>query len=287
MQQNGPQLLKIRGDKIKTKTAFRCYICLVTAMLIFFFIVSMRVPHSLEEFESKQNCDSLTSTEKMGHFCNTLDLDQSDTWTSYFMDISEYNQFLYVRTHPILKGTQATDNSIEGNQEIEVDEKLKLVYTLKVSHVNNKGEVTTIAWDEIEKTKVIECDIKKSKHPNQDQLDHFCKPFSIFVEPELLVGNYRVDMVIKNRLDMEKYFSGFVFDAFKINEQYSEFVVGIRYLFFLVSLIVAIGYCINFSASPSHLRVFEQKYIILLVVGLCLFNDPFVGINIISPSKFR
>jgi Wnt-binding factor required for Wnt secretion len=178
------------------------------------------------------------------------------------MNISEYNQFLYVNARPVLWQTHVTDSKIKGDKDdeslYELEEKIKLEYSITVHQVDDKNMITEVVWQEKAHSKMIDCDIKKSnKIHTREELSYFCSKFSIFFEPELYVGNYRVEFKIINKSQIEKYFTGFEFEAYKINDGYSKFVVGLRYFFFMVSLFMAIGYCFNFSTSPVHLRVFE------------------------------
>lgn len=113
-----------------------------------------------------------------------------------------------------------------------------------------------------------------------------CTQFSIFFEPELIVGNYEVQFELFDSVNLKKIFSAVKFEAWKIDEKFTQYVIGVRYMFFMIALIGAVAYCINFKSVPVHLRVFEQRYMVLLLTGLCLFNDPFVGINLVNPSKF-
>jgi hypothetical protein len=73
MQFGGPQLLKIRGDSIKSNTAIRCYFILMLGMLGFFLVVSLKIPRSLDEISPEKDCYLKPNSEKIGQYCSSMD----------------------------------------------------------------------------------------------------------------------------------------------------------------------------------------------------------------------
>lgn len=274
MDLNGTQLLTIRGDSMKTQTAFCCYIITILSLILSFLAISNQIPQSLTAIIGTTNCHELTDIDKSGKFCSTIHFSDSYLWTSDFMNITEYNQFLLVRARPIKRLSQS-GHSLE---------KFDLKYSLKVDHLDNDGKYSSVAWSNKSHTTIVECD---TIHKDSKDINYACSAFNIFLEPELLSGNYKVEVFFENIDEIDHIVSGIYFDAYRINDEYTGFLISFRYLAFTISLVLSVCYCVNFSSTPKKMRVFEQKYIVVLGVGLNLFNDPFVGINIVSPSNFR
>ena len=269
-----PQLFSLRGDSMKTKHAFCCYILLLIVVLLVHILSIRYAPHSLERSTGRIDCDGLSPEEKIGKFCAVLKLHKSKIWTSFFMNITEYNQFLLVRARPVKR---------PGLNQRKI-EKMVLEYNLAVDHVDAKGVVTSVAWAGKDHKYEITCD---TENHDVNDVEHICDPFTLFIEPELMVGNYRLEMAVKNQEDLDPVIEGFIFEAYRINDDYTGFLFTVRYVAFTVSLILSICYCVNYFMTPGGLRVFEQNYVLVLSVGLNLFNDPFVGMNLISPSEMR
>ena len=72
-----------------------------------------------------------------------------------------------------------------------------------------------------------------------------------------------------------------------LNDKYSVYEAVWKYLFFIGTLLVLFtptyGYYMKLAVVPIAMRSFEQKWILSLLFCLCLFDDPFFGLQISSP----
>ena len=72
-----------------------------------------------------------------------------------------------------------------------------------------------------------------------------------------------------------------------LNDRYSVYEAVWKYLFFTGTLLVLFtptyGYYMKLASVPTSKRSFEQKWILTLLICLCLFNDPLFGFQISSP----
>lgn len=55
-------------------------------------------------------------------------------------------------------------------------------------------------------------------------------------------------------------------------------------VYFVLSVVAAVVYSLNYFRIPSTERILEQKFIALLTFLLLLFNDPFYAVNVFNPN---
>ena len=72
-----------------------------------------------------------------------------------------------------------------------------------------------------------------------------------------------------------------------LNDRYSIYEAVWKYLFFTGTVLVLFtpkyGYYMKLASVPVEVRSFEQKWILTLLLSLCLFDDPLFGFQVASP----
>ena len=148
-------------------------------------------------------------------------------------------------------------------------------------------------------TEVIPLDKKYSvdyselKVINQDRMLIYCPQDSVFCDakiflfyPGLMFRDYMIRLTILNEDLYKSVVQKIDFLLFSHTSQYIIFVLLIRYLCLIISIVGVVYYASFFRKIPLELVTFEHQFILILSIGLIFFNDPYFGITLVLPNAF-
>jgi hypothetical protein len=261
------RLLRVRADEMTYQR--NCCCGAVVLVIIGFFIVTFNVflPHFITEIQST-DCSKLNDREKQGQFCNSFTFNSVGVFQTYVMKVDEYNQFLMINAIP---------QKSYFNKKMTVEKNLTI--QLMVEEIRDDYFVTRVLNIVRTYYQVVTCDFQRTEL-------QMCTPFTLLFLPQVNPGNYRITFKIMNMQEISEYMSGVELEGYQVNSDYYGKYVGLRYSFFVFSLILYAYYAYKYCKIPKGLRSFEQDYILFLVPALALFNNPLLYMNIVMPSKF-
>jgi hypothetical protein len=261
------KLLKLRIDTISKGGRNTCCCLLILAWFLASLLFVNLLP-SPTASPLSEDCTNLTNGERRGRFCNKHLLNGLSVFETYFMDIDPFSQFLLLTAKP---------------RKAPVSERIKLTKTVQfttlIEQIGEDFLVTKSLGVLADNEAKVECDFL-------DSAAEFCSQFTLFLEPQLRPGNYKISFQIYNREDIIDHISQLELEATVINSSYYKILILARIIFFVITIVVLAMYSINIYPIPAQLRVFEQNYVQYLLFSLALFNDPYSAINVLYPSKF-
>ncbi len=97
--------------------------------------------------------------------------------------------------------------------------------------------------------------------------------------------NYYVQVKFSGDNDLSLDFEEVQMQARTVRPGYTRFLLGLRYTFFILSLVVNLVYIYRYFELPANMRLPEQKYVLGLALSLVFFNDPFFALYIYFPNE--
>jgi hypothetical protein len=136
-------------------------------------------------------------------------------------------------------------------------------------------------------------DYSQYKIINQDRMVVYCPEESVFCEskiflfyPGLMFNDYLIRITILNEELYKSVIQKIDFMLFTHVSAYINFLLLIRYLCLIVSAVGLAYYASFYTRIPVELVSFEHQFILVLSIGLVLFNDPFYAITLLLPNAF-
>lgn len=260
-------LLRLRVDELKPTHHLGCCTIMIAVLLIGVITFSFAIPKPILEFPSSK-CQNLNEEQKRGQFCNQYIFGNVPVFTTYLMNIGPYPQYLYI-----------TADTVKGysNKTVTASKRLNLQIGLESMRSDYLvTRVISISNRSIQ----IACDFSKPEQTSCGTIDLM---YLINLDP----GDYKLTLIVDNPDQMVNQLVGLQLKAITSNSESSVAFVSLRYVFFFLSLIALFYYLIvGVARIPRKLRVFEQ-YGVAFILGLvALFNDPFVYLTLVAPSKF-
>lgn len=260
-------LLRLRVDELKPAHHLGCCTIMIAVLLIGVITFSFAIPKPILEFTSNK-CQDMSEQQKRGLFCNQYIFGNVPVFTTYLMNLGPYPQYLYISADTMKGYTNKTVTATKRlTLQIGLESMRSDFLVTKVISISNRSMQ-------------ISCDFSKQEITSCGSIDLL---YLINLDP----GDYKLTLVADNPELMVNHLVGLTLRAITSNSESSVAFVSLRYIFFFVSLIALFYYLIfGVARIPRKLRVFEQ-YGVAFILGLvALFNDPFVYLTLVAPSKF-
>ena len=199
------------------------------------------------------------------HNCKGVQLSQNGTvWSVSLPKVNALNGYLELVVYPY--NVNFTTSS--SNSELEVDTKIKFSVSLYGSSSRHGSQHSIVHDDEHEEA--LLCDVGE-----EYTYDGECYPFVLVNEGELLYSYYSVRLAL---LDSPgRPFVGDVKMIFsRLHDNFSILQITVRAVYFVISLMLGIAWVAYTVKSLGGLRSwsFEQRFVLLLLISLLLFNNP-------------
>jgi hypothetical protein len=188
------KLLKLRIDTISKGGRNTCCCLLILAWFLASLLFVNLLP-SPTASPLSEDCTNLTNGERRGRFCNKHLLNGLSVFETYFMDIDPFSQFLLLTAKP---------------RKAPVSERIKLTKTVQfttlIEQIGEDFLVTKSLGVLADNEAKVECDFL-------DSAAEFCSQFTLFLEPQLRPGNYKISFQIYNREDIIEHISQLELEA--------------------------------------------------------------------------
>lgn len=110
-----------------------------------------------------------------------------------------------------------------------------------------------------------------------------CEWNSFILYPEIDYSNYKLEVELKN-LENNSQLRKFVFNVFSLNPKFFNFILILKIIFLVVSVVSFVFYHRFYNTLNSFICTFEHKALYYLSISLILFNDPLGFASIYSHS---
>lgn len=262
---SGPQLISVLADRMRPVHSTLCLCGLLTVLVSLGVLGLFVVPSTFNEYPASRKC--LDNPVPGGETCAYLDIQNASVWKSYYLEVQNTDQFLYVQAEPIAKPER-----FEDEETVE----LQLSYVLRTWRLDSSYQVVKQVFRENKNNQTITCKDNSQK----------CSTFELFLEPELEPGNYMLEMQVVNQDLFKKYFEGIQYESYKMNPRYTYFTLVVYYVAFIISVFNLVRYTIFLALVSYETWVFEQYFTLVLSVLVVLFNDPLIGVNLYYPAYY-
>ena len=256
-------LIKTIGDLTNKKVCYCFLYVLILLIFLVYLLAIFLVPHTFIYLLGAEKCQNIKNFKGL---CHEIDFSQTLTWTSYLSNLDKKNQFLVI-SGKFQRKVKNPEINLEVDYELEI---------IPVDEFGEKKEESKF-YKENRKDKLsILC--------QQDKYECQKKVFILY--PQINHDKYKVIIKFDIPNNLRNVSKGIKFEVMTISDKYTNFLLGLRYSFLILSLISGIIYVFFFIKTPKKLRTFEHKYIMFLSFSLFFFNDPFYGATILEASTF-
>ena len=256
-------LIKTVGDLTNKKICYCFLFSLILSIFILYISAIFLVPHTFIYLQGAEKC---SNPHEFKGLCHEISFSETLKWTSYLSNLDKKNQFLiiYGKFQRKLKNPEI---SLQINYELEISPVDEFGANLEEAEFYNikKNDKLSIFCDE----ESFECE--KTVFIFYPQIDHDRYKVQIFFD------------IPDNLRDISK---GVNFEIMTVSEKYTNFLLGLRYTFLILSLISGFFFFLFYIRTPKNLRTFEHKYISILTFSLFFFNDPLFGATILEANTF-
>jgi len=271
-QSNSHNLSRLKIDNIKPKWV-TCIWLLFFLIMGVLFLLTLAVPDSVFQYRVLNSCPhDINYNNKYCEMQFRLDPSNNATFNPFFPIFvtrkSEMNQFFTVDIVPDLQR-----GVLSGNSRLD----MRLEFVLEVYELaDNERDLGERLYRGPQHNITITC-----VRYNGEEI---CNDRTILYVNQINHKNYIMVIEVLNADQLKNELRGF--DAFvtTIAEDYTEFLLALRYTCLGLSLIVAIYYWFQLRKMRGEKLVFEQKYIRVLGFLLILFNDPIYASTILHPT---
>lgn len=240
------------------------WIAILAGLLVFYILGLTVVPAAWKEIDGVDLCPSDIADVKQ--FCRKLILTEKNNWEGHIFGVTNYNQFLVLEVSPIKNYFKIKDKFYQ----------FSALFNVSISEIDNYGIPTDSVISNKLHSLEFTCPIDTSAT--------LCNERNLFLMPEIKYGNYRITIEIENASDYIDSIEGLYFTAYVVSKEFTQFVLGIRYSFLILSIFCLGIYLWSYLKLPKNIRIFEQKFCLLLGVSLVFFNDPLTALSILNPN---
>ena len=254
-------LKKILVDKLSYKLRLIIIMSTLLLILIIRIILFFTSPEYFVPIKAEMMCP--TDFKGFKGACKDIIPHLQNKWSSNIDNFSSKEQFL------VVAGT-----AIRNFEKSDIFQNIEVKYTTRFIHLRKDGE--HIIHEGKEHLKIF-FDHSEIKSYTEDFL------FYNGVKD----GYYRIEIILDIEEENKKFLDAFSFTIYKGNNKVIDAVLGVRYTFFALSLIMFGIYAYNYIKIAKDYRTFEHHVIFILSISLIFFNDPFIAIILKNPlSKF-
>lgn len=252
------KLKKLIIDKLSSKLRLIIIILTILTILTIRIILFFTTPPHFKPLPSVLGCPLDFSTTK--ELCQDINIHLQKKWVGKINNFSEKDQFI------VIQGRIIRDFESSGRRE-------KFDVKFKTRFLSSSGEVIR--------------EESGQEYFHFHRSDIVSVPRDFFFVNDVASGDYEVEIV----LDLEdvevKFLQGFNFQVFVGDYENLKMVLGVRYAFFALSVLMFGFYLVNFVKVAKDFRTFEHNFVFVLSFSLVFFNDPFIALILNNPtSKF-
>lgn len=113
------------------------------------------------------------------------------------------------------------------------------------------------------------------------QSDLVCDDNLLFIFPDLQFQNYRLIINLDLLPPLQSLFKEAFFYVTASNPGFSVFLIVVRSVLLLLSIVFGFFYLRFYSATPAQDRTFEHHFITILTVALIMLNDPVYAVSVL------
>jgi len=268
-QNNSHNLSRLNIDNIKPKWVTCIWLFFFALMAILFLLV-LAVPESI--YISPQERFICPDDVQSSEYCHKkFDINPdspnfSDKFPVFVKGVSNRNQFIIVTLEPVKNAAK-----IKSKFELDIEFQLS-VYELQGYKEDSDDPLYEGPTHEI------------STHCSHSD-DVRCDNRTLVYVNQIKHSGYLFLFDVKNAEDLHE--DGIeTFNAYvtKVNPEYTDFLLALRYVCLAISIIFVLYYWRSLRQMRGEKLVFEQKFIRVLGILLILFNDPICASTILSPT---
>ena len=115
--------------------------------------------------------------------------------------------------------------------------------------------------------------------------DLLCSQNVFLIYPQIDYAQFKLEIDLKTN-ESSSWFESFKFEFIMVNSKYTLMIMGLKFVFFLISVILGIVYIRFFRKMNSFIKTFEHRMIYALSILLIMFNDPLTVLEVFKPSMF-
>ena len=117
-----------------------------------------------------------------------------------------------------------------------------------------------------------------------DPQTYICNDFVLAMYPFFTQNQYSLEIQFELDENQTEIFSGISYNLITINKDYNIFVMSIRMLLLVLSILNLILYIFFYRETNKISRTFEHKFILIMSFSLIFFNDPIFILTTLFPS---
>lgn len=102
-----------------------------------------------------------------------------------------------------------------------------------------------------------------------------CSKVHLLTDIDLENGEYFVEVNLISDTSISKHYRAVTFEVVHINNTWYIFMLGVRYVMFVISLAASILFWCNIRAYRSSELSFEQRWLRVICWALVFYNGPF------------
>ena len=115
--------------------------------------------------------------------------------------------------------------------------------------------------------------------------DLLCSQNVFLIYPQIDYAQFKLEIDLKTN-ESSSWFESFTFEFIMMNSKYTLMIMGLKFVFFLISVILGIVYIRFYRKMNSFIKTFEHRMIYALSIMLMIFNDPLTVLEVFKPSMF-